>query len=144
MSVSASNTLRKIAEESGSDPRGALLRAMGDFSHLRVAAQQVLVVQYIRPEITKGGIIRVDKALAEDRFQGKVGLVLMVGALAFVDDAVSKFGGFKVMPGEWAIYRPSDGLENFHVAPNGRDGTPIRWLADTSILGATEDPERVY
>lgn len=144
MTVSSVSTLRQIAEESGSDPRGALLRAVGDFTGLKVAAQQVLVAQYIRPEKTKGGIIRTDRSLGEDRFQGKVGLVLMVGSLAFQDDAVNKFGGFKVEPGDWAVFRPSDGLEMFHVADNGRDGTPIRWFTDTSIVGATDDPERIY
>jgi hypothetical protein len=142
--VTSTVTLRQIAEESGSDPRGAVLRAVGDISHLQVAAQQVVVAGFIRPERTRGGIYRPDKSLAEDRFQGKVGLVLKVGALAFVDDGVSKFGGFKVEPGEWAVFRTSDGWENFHVADNGRDGTPIRWLVDTSIVGKTTDPERIY
>jgi co-chaperonin GroES (HSP10) len=144
VSVSASATLRQIAEESGSDPRGAILRIIGDYTHLRVAAQQVLVAGYIRPEKTKGGIIRTDRAFGEDRFQGKVGLVLTVGSLAFVDDSVNKFGGFSLKPGDWAIFRPSDGLEMFHVADNGRDGVPIRWFADTSIVGSTLDPERIY
>lgn len=144
MTVSSVATLRQIAEESGSDPRGALLRAVGDFSGISVAAKHVLVAQYIRPEKTKGGIIRTDRSLGEDRFQGKVGLVLAVGPLAFEDDAVNKFGGFKVGPGDWAVFRPSDGLEMYHVADNGRDGTPIRWFVDTSIVGATDDPERIY
>lgn len=144
MSVSASATLRQIAEGSGSDPRGALLRALGDFSGLKVAAQQVLVAGYIRPEKTRGGIIRTDRSFGEDRFQGKVGLVLVVGSLAFVDDSVNKFGGFKVSPGDWAIFRPSDGLEMYHVADNGRDGCPMRWFADTSIVGSTDDPERIF
>ena len=142
--VSAASTLRQIAEDSGSDPRGAVLRAVGDFSGIGVAAQQVLVASYIRPETTRGGIIRVDKALMEDRFQGKVGLVLKIGTLAFQDDSVNKFGGFSVQPGEWAIYRPSDGLELFHVADNGRDAAPIRLFADTSIVGKVDDPWRIY
>jgi co-chaperonin GroES (HSP10) len=142
--VTAVVSLRQIAEESGSDPRGAVLRAVGDFSHLEVAAQQVLVAQYIRPEKTKGGIYLADVTLAEDRYQGKVGLVLKVGSLAFNDDGVAKFGGFKVEPGDWAIFRTSDGWENFHVADDGCNGTPIRWLVDTSIVGKTTSPERIY
>ncbi len=142
--VTSAFSLRQIAEESGSDPRGALLRALGDFSGLDVAAQRVLVAGYIAPERTKGGIIRPDRSLDEDRFQGKVGLVLKVGSLAFVDDAVNKFGGFRVDPGDWAVFNPSDGWENFLVAANGRDGIPIRWFADTSIVGKTDNPERIY
>jgi len=144
MTVSSTSSLRQIAEESGSDPRGAILRIVGDVSGEKVAAQQLMVAVYIRPEKTKGGIYRTDRSLQEDRFQGKVGLVLKVGSLAFVDDGVSKFGDFKIEPGEWVIFRPSDGLETFHVADNGRDGVPIRWLADTSIIGTTPDPERWF
>jgi co-chaperonin GroES (HSP10) len=142
--VTSTVSLRQIAEESGSDPRGAVLRVVGDFSGLDIAAQRVLVAIYVRPEKTKGGIYRPDENLAEDRFQAKVGLVLKVGSLAFVDDTVNKFGGFRVDPGEWAIFNPSDGLEMFKIADNGRDGTPIRWFADTSIVGKTDDPGRIY
>jgi len=141
--VTAALSLRQIAEASGSDPRGAVLRAVGDISHLEVAAQQVLVASYIRPEKI-GSIYRPDSSLAEDRFQGKVGLVLKVGSLAFVDDGASKFGNFRVDPGDWAIFRTSDGWENFHVAGDGINGTPIRWLVDTSIVGKTTSPERIY
>ncbi len=142
--VTSTASLRQIAEESGADPRGAVLRAVGDFSGLEVAAQRVLIAVYIRPEKTKGGIYRIDKALAEDRFQAKVGLVLKVGSLAFVDDAVNKFGGFRVNAGEWAVFNPTDGMESFFVADNGHDGTPVRWFADTSIIGKTDDPGRIY
>ena len=144
MTVSSVATLRQIAEESGSDPRGALLRVLGDFSHIEVAPRHVLVAGYVRPERTRGGIIRVDQTLAEDRFQGKTALVLKLGPLAFEDDSINKFGGFRAEPGEWIIFRTSDGWENFHVADNGRDGTPIRWLVDTSVVGKTSDPERIY
>jgi hypothetical protein len=144
-------SLRQIAEESGSDPRSALLRAVGDFSGLEVAAQRVLVAGYVAPpRMMKGPAGEMipwyssDTELMEGRFQGKVGLVLKVGSLAFVDDAVNKFGGFRVDPGEWAVFNPSDGWENFLVADNGLHGVPIRWFADTSIVGKTDDPGRIY
>jgi hypothetical protein len=142
--VTSTVSLRQIAEESGSDPRSAVLRVVGDYSGVAVSAQRLLVAVYVRPEKTKGGIYRADHSLAEDRFQAKVGLVLKVGSLAFVDDAVNKFGGFRVDPGDWAVFNPTDGMESFFIAENGRDGTPVRWFADTSIIGKTDDPGRIY
>jgi len=144
MSVTSAATLRQIAEESGSDPRGAVLRAVGDISGLEPAPRHLLVVGYIRPEKTRGGIIRIDKSLAEDRFQGKVGLVLKLGPLCFQDDRVNLFDGFKAEVGDWVLYNPSDGFENFHVADNGRDGCPVRWLVDTSVFAKVRDPARIY
>jgi len=153
MTVSATNTLRQIAEQTGNDPRGAMLRIIGDYSNFEVAPQKLLVMTYVRRSIRKitrddgttvdfqiGG----DKTRAEDRFQGKVGLVLKIGPLAFVDDDVHKFGGFHAEVGDWVVFRPSDGLEFFHVADNGRDGVPCRLLSDTHVFGFTDDPEKVF
>jgi len=143
MSVTSATTLRQIAEESQSDPRGACLRAVGDVSGLDPAPRHLLVVGYIRPEKTSGGIYRPDTSINEDRFQGKVGLVLKNGPLCFEDDVVNKFGGFKVEEGDWVLFRTSDGWENFAVDKKGR-GCPIRWLVDTSIIAKVDDPQRVY
>lgn len=142
--VTASTKLREIAEQSGSDPRGALMRAVGDVSGYEPFHNLILVATYVAPEKTKGGIIRVDRTLAEDRFQGKVGLVLKVGPIAFTDDNSTKFGGVKVKPGEWVTYRASDGMEMFFVDPNGRDGTPCRVLEDVHIKGRLDDPSMIY
>lgn len=144
MTISASGKLREIAEQTGNDPRGAMLRIIGDFSDYDVGPQKLLVMTYIRPEKTRGGIYRTDQSLAEDRFQGKVGLVLKVGPLAFEDDGIHRFGGFTVKEGDWVQFRPSDGTEFFHVTENGRDGVPCRLLSDTHILGKPQDPEKVF
>jgi co-chaperonin GroES (HSP10) len=141
MTVSASASLRQIAEESGSDPRGAMLRVLGDYSHfIAIAPHRVLVQIYVQPEQTQGGVYLPDKTLAEDRFQGKVGLVLKVGQMAFSDK--EWFGDFKVQAGDWIFANPSDGWELFHV--ENRQGVPLRSYADTSILGITTSPEKIY
>lgn len=144
MSVTASRKLRDIAGQSGNDPRRALIDAIGDVAGFEPFHNLVLVATYVAPEKTKGGIIRIDRTLAEDRFQGKVGLVLKVGPIAFQDDAASKFGGISVKPGDWVTYRASDGYEMFFVDPNGRDGTPCRLLEDIHIKARLLDPSMVY
>ena len=137
--------LQEIAQASVKDPTEALLSSLPEATmHYEVFHNRVLVATYVRPETTKGGIIMIDRTLAEDRFQGKVGLVIKVGPRAFVDDNVAQFGGVKVEPGDWVTYRASDGFELFFVDDNGRDGTPCRLIEDAHILGRTPDPALIY
>lgn len=141
----ANPKLREIAQAAQHDPEQALLAALPEaVMQYEVFHNRVLVATYVSPEKTKGGIIRPDRTLAEDRFQGKVGLVIRMGPLAFKDDNVAKFGGVKVEPGDWVTYRPSDGTEVFFVDPNGIGATPCRLLDDINILGRTPDPALIY
>lgn len=137
--------LREIAEAAQIDPKRALLDSLPvAVKDYEVFHNRVLVATYVRPEKTKGGIILADRSLAEDRFQGKVGLVIKVGPLAFADDGAARFGGVALQPGDWVTYRPSDGIEVFFVDDNGRDATPCRQLEDIHILGRTPDPALIW
>lgn len=146
MTVLASAKLRELAEIAGGggDVKAGILKTVGNVSGYEPFHNLILVAKYVRPEKTRGGIIRVDRSLAEDRFQGKVGLVLKTGPIAFKDDQVNKFGGFSVKAGDWVVYRISDGLEFFFVDPNGRDGTPGLLIEDIHIKARINDPEMVY
>ena len=136
--------LREIAAAAQTDPKQALLDSLGIAAdQYEVFHNRVLVATYVAPEKTKGGIIRPDRTLSEDRFQGKVGLVIKVGPQAFVDDGAARFGGVKVEPGDWVSYRPADGTEVFLVDNNGL-GTPCRLIEDVHILGRTPDPALIY
>lgn len=137
--------LRDIAAAANHDPKQALLDAAGDLSDYQVFHNLVLVATYVQPEKTKGGILLPDGSLEEDRFQGKIGLVLKKGPLAFKDDSVAKFGGVDVEPGDWVMYRPSDGIECFirdrrHI----NNGLPCRLIEDSLIKGTVTDPSLIY
>ena len=135
--------LREIAEAAVFDPKQALFDSLGSVvDHIDVAHNRVVVATYVQPERTHGGVFLPDKALLEDRFQGKTGLVIKKGPLAFVDDGVVKFGGFNVEVGDWVIYQPANGVEIFLGDHSG--GTPCRWVEDTNILGKTNDPSIVW
>jgi hypothetical protein len=72
------------------------LRAkIGDISTLTLAANNVLVAVYKRPEKTKSGIILTDQNRDEDNYQSKVGLVLKVGPTAFAYDPTDDQWGFE-------------------------------------------------
>jgi co-chaperonin GroES (HSP10) len=134
--------LREIAARSGDDPKRSILDQLPDISDLEIFHNQVMVATYIRPERTAGGIYIPDKTLAEDRFQGKVGLVLKLGPLAFVDDSIAKFGEVKLAVGDWVFFRPADGMEFFSKDKTG--GVPCRVFEDTQIKGRVADPALLW
>ncbi len=136
--------LREIAQRSAHEPKKALLDAVGDMSGIEVFHNLVLIATYIEPEKTAGGIIKPDRTLAENRFQGKAGLVLKKGPLAFKDDGVCKFGGVELQEGDWVVVKPSDGTELFKVDATGSSGTSCRLFEDTHIKGRLADPALIY
>lgn len=88
-----------------------VLKTLGDLSGLEVAHNRVMIATYIRPEKTVGGIIRPESNVDEDIFQGKIGLVVKKGPLAFLDDGATRFHGQNVEIGEYILYRPSDAFD---------------------------------
>ena len=101
--------LRAIAQAANSDPKQALIASAGPLTDYEVFHNLVLVATYV-PGEKIGSIIVPDKTLAENRFQGKMGLVLKCGPLAFKDDENVKFGGISIEPHDWVLFRPSDGI----------------------------------
>ena len=92
-----------------SDPKTELLERLGDISGCTVMNNQVLVAVYLRPEKTKGGIYLTDNQRAEDKYQGKIGLIVKHGPEAFSDDTGRWFNGAQIGEHDWIVYRPSDG-----------------------------------
>jgi hypothetical protein len=137
--------LRAIAQAATHDPKKALLDSAGPLIDYEIFHNLVLVATYIPPEKI-GSIIVPDRSIAEARFQGKLGLVLKCGPLAFVNDATTHFGGIQVEPGDWVLYRPSDGIELFIKDHMGlaNDGLPCRLIEDTLIKGRVTNPALVY
>jgi len=115
-----------------------IIAAIGDLSKLEIMHNQILVGIYMRPEKTAGGIILTDKTKDEDKWQGKVGLVLKKGPQAFKSDGSTDFAGQNVEDGDWLIYRVSDG---FAIDING---THCRLLEDVHVKGRVTDPAVIY
>jgi hypothetical protein len=137
--------LREVAEAANFDPKAALIESLGTgINSIEMFLGQVLCATYIEPAMTPGGIIRPDRTLAENRFQGKIFLVLKMGPLAFKDDAISKFGGVVVKEGDWVVANPSDGYELFSVDDSRSAGTCCRIFEDACIKGRIADPALIY
>lgn len=136
--------LREISAAAEHDPAKPLLDAVGDTSDYEVCHNQILVATYIAPEKV-GSIIRPDAHISEDRYQGKVGLVLKVGPLAFVDDSRTKYGGVTVKPGDWILYRNTDAWEIFvRDRRKINDGVSCRLIEDVFVKMKVSDPSLIY
>ena len=121
------------------DPRKKILDEIGDISKFVIFNNQVLVAVYIRPQKTKSGLYLSDKTTDEDRYQGKVGLVLKKGPSAFLDASEQWFKDVDVKEGQdWIVFRPSDGWQ---ITVNN---VLCRVLEDTAIRGQVDHPDRVW
>jgi co-chaperonin GroES (HSP10) len=109
------------------DPKDDLLKKLGDIKDIEIFHNQLLCAVYIRPEKTKSGIVLPDQHRAEDRFQGKIGLVLKKGPDAFVD-----------ANDHWVVFRPSDG---WSVTINN---VLCRILDDVNVRGRVKHPDQVW
>jgi len=135
MAIVAARNTAILAQ--ASDPKTALLNAVGDLSDYDLFHNQILVAIYVRPEKTSGGIIRPGTNVQEDEYQGKVGLVVKVGPSAFVSEE-EDFMGQMVNVGDWVVYRVGDGW-----ALNIRD-TACRILTDRTIRMRIKKPEDIF
>lgn len=120
------------------DPRQQLIENIGNLDGVNIFNNWILIAIYKRPEKTSGGIFLTDNTRKEDEYQGKVGLVVKKGPLAFVDDDKTSFNGQNVEVGDWVAFRVSDGW-SLDV-----NGTMCRMLQDTQIRMTIPSPDVVF
>lgn len=119
------------------DPKQTILNDLGDLSGLNLSGAQILVATYIRPERMKSGLIITTNTREEDKFQGKCGLVIKMGPLAYKETEKLDFGGYRVKEGDWVWYRPMDGYAL------SVKGVHCRVLDDVEIRGDVTHPDLV-
>jgi co-chaperonin GroES (HSP10) len=124
--TNAMQKMVEIAQSSGPEIERHL-QALGTFDD-EILHSQVLCMTYIESEMTAGGIIKPQKSIEEDRFQGKLFLVVAMGPGAFLDDRVAQFHGVTIKPKDWVLARPSDGMELFY------NGCTMRLFQDVNML----------
>lgn len=120
------------------DPKKAIVDAVGDLSRVRVCSDLVLLGTFIRNEMTRGGIIRPRENVNEDEHQGKVGLVLKAGPMAYNDWESPEDSGQAAVPGTWVVYYLMDARQ-FQI-----NGTPCRMIPYEKIRMVIPDPNMVF
>lgn len=132
---------------------------------IKLLRNRVLVATYIRPEKTSGGIIRPDQAREEDKWQGKAGLILAIGPIAFDFEEIADeaHAACRNDPdrdyeahhadacaahhipqvGDWVFFRGSDTWDSgLQVAPGV--GAHCRFIYDDAIIGKIADPATIW
>jgi hypothetical protein len=137
MSLLAAGAAKVSEIAKGDDPKKAILKAVGNLDAVEIFNDLVLVGTFIRHEKIRG-IIRPDMNVAEDEYQGKVGLVLKSGPFAYSDweDPVER--GLNADPGTWVVYAIKDGW------PVQINGTPCRFIPYEKLRARIEDPNMVF
>ena len=132
------------------DPEDAICIKAGDLNEIEIFNNQVLVGIYQRESETKtsGGIILTHHTTDEDKYQSKVGLILKMGPTAFYDPNERWFQGQDMVPGDWIVFRPSDGWSVTLVSKDPHTGKKrellCRMLDDSAIRAKVVGPERIY
>ncbi len=120
------------------DPKQKILDLVGDLSGIEILNNQILCAVYVRPTKTKSGIYLADQTTAEDRFQGKVGLLIGMGPSAFEDESGQWFADSSFKMHDWLVFRPSDG---WNITING---VLCRMLSDTQVKMRIPSPDVVW
>ena len=103
-----------VVVEHEEDPKAVLLKKLGDLPEGLAQGSRILVAIYQPPMVEKVGSVFLTQSMSEeDRdeyvWQGKVGLIVQMGAQAYVDDDNVKFHGLKNKVGDWVWFMPSNG-----------------------------------
>lgn len=172
------NVSRYSEDPNCATPEGLRKKLIADLlpqlGKMRVQRNECIVATYIKSGVSKGGIIIPGMTQEEDRWQGKVGLLLAHGPVAFDFEEVReraaierelmpKVTGKRVKPelmnatdrakqylgiptiGEWVVYRTSETHE-FGVSVGDSEHTLVscRFITDDCIKMAIEDPAVIY
>lgn len=117
------------------DPKDGILKAVGDLDKFEVLSDLVLLGTFIRNEKIRG-LIRPD--VHEDEHQGKVGLVLKTGPLAFGEWEDENERGQNAQAGTWVVYHIKDAW------PLQLNGAPVRLIPYDKLRLRVSDPNLVF
>jgi co-chaperonin GroES (HSP10) len=98
----------------------------------------VLVAIYIPPDKTAGGIFLTENTRGEGKYQGKVGLVLRLGPIAFQEDATHRFGDAIPRVGDWIVFNVGETF-SFELGKQR-----CRIIEDVAVRAIVDQPDIVY
>jgi hypothetical protein len=125
-----------------------ILAGCGDLSKTRIRDDHILAGIYMRPAITRGGLLITRGTQREDVYQGKVSLVLAIGP------AVFRRRDPDIFIGDW-IVAPPRACEPVSIRGPGakiaadraesgwlsEEGWPCCWVFEKDIFMVVERPE---
>ncbi len=107
---------------------------------LLVNPHEVMVALWEGDEASKGGIFLPDQHKDENIYQGKTGLIVSLGELAFKDDEDHSWP-IKPKEGDWVAFRGADG---FPFVLGGRNGQHCRLIHESKVRMIVGSPDEVW
>ena len=131
MTVASTRVLHDWHHDDIDKAKKEIFAALGDTDGFEVFGASVLVANYIRPVVTRGGIIAPGSAQHEDVFQGTVGMIVKIGPKAWDEQVIDRFNGRLPEVGDWVWFRPQDSIMASLKGPRsvmekGTDGKRLR------------------
>jgi hypothetical protein len=134
------------------DPKQALLAKIGDLSRFEIGKNEVLLAIYRRSNTLPSGLAVPDQYTKEDIYQGKVGLVVKIGAecvFTHIDPLTGAiFGGVEAQLHDWVVVRPSDtwalDINSDPHAVSRADFYPCRLVKPHLIRARIQNPNMVW
>ena len=125
------------------DTKEMIFRELGPIEDVaELFHNDVLVWKYKRTKVSDN-LLASHYTENADRWEGVIGLVLALGPAAFLDDEHNKFYGKRVVPGDWALFRNSDGWDkNIQILDTSRY-CECRIIQDAHIRGRVKYPARM-
>jgi hypothetical protein len=124
-----------------------IFRRLGDLEDIEILFNDILVAKHIRGKVSEH-LDAAPQIQREDQWTGVCGLVLKMGPTAFVDDAQTKFPTKKwlrpIAPGDWVLYRSSDGWDKDIQMVGEYMAVPCRFIQDAHIRGRVKYPGRLF
>ena len=122
----------------GQDPKQVVLDAILPLvKDLDIYRNEVLVVTAPNKAQSTGGIILPEQYKKEQRFQGKIGLVVALGEIAFNDKDLWPNEDTRPTVGTWVFYRTADSNEC------AIGGYSCRFIDDNKIRGRCLDVDSI-
>jgi hypothetical protein len=122
----------------------AALRAKLDLDGVKLFGNRILVAKFLRTTLgTSGKLVAADSTRTEDKWQGKIGLVVLKGTIAFQDDADHEWHGDDVNVGDWVFFHYGDGTD-VDIASASGELVRCKWLKEGEIAGTIPRPDIFY
>lgn len=121
----------------------ALFKRIGDLSAFKLFQNRILVAKFQRTTIGSGRLLAAEHTKTEDKWQGKTGLVVKKGTIAFMDDEATGtfWHGDNVEVGDWVFFNYGDGTD-IEICPDGStDRIYCKVLKEGEIIGSVPRPD---
>jgi hypothetical protein len=136
LSIASATKIEQISQ--ATDKVQGIIDAVGDLSEIDVLTDLVLIGTFIRDEKRASGLILPQDTLKEDEFQGKVGLVLKKGPLAYGDWEDDDERGSNAKLHSWVVFAIKD------TWPLQLNGVACRVVPYDKLRMRVRDPKVVF